>query len=57
MKKALLTKLMLLLCALIAGSSSAWADEVTLKYSGSTTTNMKADGSNEAATVGLDGLL
>lgn len=31
-----------------------WADEVTLKYSGSTTTNMKADGSNEAATVGLD---
>ena len=28
MKKALLTKLMLLLCALIAGSSSAWADEI-----------------------------
>ena len=27
MKKALLTKLMLLLCALIAGSSSVWADE------------------------------
>ena len=29
------------------------ADEVTMKYSGSTTENMLADGSNEAATVGL----
>ena len=29
------------------------ADEVTMKYSGSTTENMSADGSNEAATVGL----
>lgn len=29
MKKALLTKLMLLLCALIAGSSSVWATDVT----------------------------
>jgi hypothetical protein len=29
------------------------ADEATLKYSGSTTGNMKADGSNEAASVGL----
>lgn len=38
MKKALLTKLMLLLCALIAGSSSVWAGEndpieVTISYS------------------------
>ena len=36
MKKALLTKLMLLLCALIAGSSSAWADDYEL-YSGTIT--------------------
>ena len=33
MKKALLTKLMLLLCALIAGSSSVWADDYTLQLS------------------------
>ena len=32
MKKALLTKLMLLLCALIAGSSSAWADDYNVTY-------------------------
>ena len=32
MKKALLTKLMFLLCALIAGSSSAWAVDVTISY-------------------------
>jgi hypothetical protein len=32
MKKALLTKLMLLLCALIAGSSSAWAVDVKISY-------------------------
>ena len=33
MKKALLTKLMLLLCALIAGGSSVWADnQVTFSY-------------------------
>lgn len=32
MKKALLTKLMLLLCALIAGSSSAWAVDVAISY-------------------------
>ena len=38
----------------ILGMSSAWADEVTMKYAGSTTSNMKADGSNEAATFGLD---
>jgi hypothetical protein len=36
MKKALLTKLMLLLCALIAGSSSVWADDYEL-YSGTIT--------------------
>ena len=30
------------------------ADEATMKYSGSTTANMKADGSNEAASVGLN---
>jgi len=33
MKKALLTKLMLLLCALIAGSSSVWAGEYTYTLS------------------------
>ena len=38
--------------AMIVGS--AWADEVTMKYSGTETSNMLADGSNEAATVGLD---
>ena len=31
MKKHLLTKVMLLLCALVAGSSSVWADEVVLQ--------------------------
>ena len=40
------------LLAMIVGS--AWADEVTMKYSGTETSNMLADGSNEAATVGLD---
>lgn len=38
----------------IMGMGNAMAEEVTLKYSGSETTNMLADGSNEAATVGLD---
>lgn len=38
----------------ILGMSSAWADEVTMKHSLTTTENMKADGSNEAATFGLD---
>ena len=38
----------------ILGMSSAVAEEVTMKYAGSTTSNMKADGSNEAATFGLD---
>ena len=36
------------------GFGNVMADDVTLKYSGSTTGNMKADGSNEAASVGLD---
>lgn len=40
------------LLAMIVGS--AWADEVTMKYSGTETSNMLADGSNEAATFGLD---
>ncbi|MBR1682085.1 MAG: hypothetical protein IJ700_01790 [Bacteroidaceae bacterium] len=43
--------LVALMCAAFSGT--AWADTVTLKYSGSTTTNMTGDG-NEAATVGLD---
>lgn len=38
----------------ILGMSSAWADEVTMKHSLTTTANMEADGSNEAATFGLD---
>ena len=33
---------------------SAWAEEVTMKYTGTQTSNMLADGSNEAATVGLE---
>lgn len=33
---------------------SAWAEEVTMKYTGTETSNMLADGSNEAATVGLE---
>ena len=33
---------------------SAWAEEVTMKYTGTETSNLLADGSNEAATVGLD---
>lgn len=51
MKKALLTKLMLLLCALIAGSSSVWADDVILTLdcatpapTGSTSTSLDAAG-------------
>ena len=39
------------LLAMVFGN--VMADEATLKYSGSTTGNMKADGSNEAASVGL----
>ena len=33
---------------------SAWAEEVTMKYTGTATSNLLADGSNEAATVGLE---
>ena len=50
MKQKLL-KLMCLLCVSVI-SASAWGDSVTLQYSGSTTTNM--DGSNQAATLGLE---
>lgn len=47
MKKALLTKLMLLLCALIAGSSSVWAGDVvgTINF-GSASGSTKIQGSN-----------
>ena len=40
------------LLAMMVGN--VMADEATMKYSGSTTANMKADGSNEAASVGLN---
>ena len=40
------------LLAMVFGN--VMADEATMKYSGSTTANMKADGSNEAASVGLN---
>ena len=50
MKKSLLKKTMLLLFALVTGSTCAWADTVTLSYSGATT-NM-TDGNN-ATSVGL----
>jgi len=42
MKKALLTKLMLLLCALIAGSSSVWATDIV--YTQVTAANQLNDG-------------
>ena len=38
----------------VMGFGNVMADEVTLKYEGSTTGNLKADGSNEAASLGLD---
>ena len=44
------TLLVALMCAAFTGVR---ADEVTLKYTGTTTTNMTGDG-NEAATLGLD---
>ena len=50
--KQILRYSLVALMAMVFGN--VMADEVTLKYSGSTTTNMKADGSNEAASVGLD---
>ena len=37
---------------LLAVASAAWGETVTLKYSGTTTTNMTGD--NDAATLGLD---
>ena len=47
-------KLFTLALLAILGMSSAMADQVTMKYSGSETTNMLADGSNEAASFNLD---
>lgn len=41
-----------LLLGLLLSIGNAWADQVTLAYSGSTTTNMT--GNNDAALVGLD---
>ena len=53
--KHYLTTLKLMLVALFTCFGlGAWADEVTMAYTGGTTTNMVADGSNEAATFGLD---
>lgn len=55
MKKNLLKKLwlrtLMLVAILLSGAGSAWGDEVTLSYSGSTT-NMTGD--NDAATLGLN---
>ncbi len=48
MKKIFTLVLMALFCG------TAFADEVTMAYPGGSTTNMAADGSNEAASVGLD---
>ena len=50
MKRQFLLSRLLLLFALIVGSGSAWAEQVTISYSGSTT-NM--DGSNQAGILGL----
>ena len=47
-------KLFTLALLAILGMSSAVAEEVTMKYTGTETSNMVADGSNEAATFGLD---
>lgn len=44
MKQKLLLKVMLLLCALVAGSSSVWADTEVLSWSRSTTTNNYTSG-------------
>ena len=52
MKKLTFWKSLFLLCALIVGTSTSWADKVTLQYTNtSTTTNMT--GGNDAATLGL----
>jgi len=56
MKKALLTKLMLLLCALIAGSSSVWADDTYAKVTNSSQVTVGSqiifvcEGNNQAMT-------
>ena len=50
--KQILRYSLVALLAMVFGN--VMAEEVTLKYSGTETTNMKADGSNEAATVGLE---
>lgn len=47
-------KLFTLALLAFMGMGNAMAEEVTMKYSGGETSNMLADGSNEAATVGLD---
>ena len=47
-------KILLSLAVLAFSCVSTFASEVTMKYSGTTTANMKADGSNEATSVGLD---
>ena len=51
MNKILRYSFMALLAMMVG---NVMADEATMKYSGSTTANMKADGSNEAASVGLN---
>ena len=57
MKKALLTKLMLLLCALIAGSSSVWAGEpdVTLDFTSQSNWDIPTDGTNKDEASFTDG--
>ena len=47
-------KILLSLAVLAFSCVSAFADEVTMKYSGTTTANMIGDGSNEASSLGLD---
>ncbi|MCR4835644.1 MAG: chitobiase/beta-hexosaminidase C-terminal domain-containing protein [Bacteroidaceae bacterium] len=47
-------KFLLSLAVLAFSCASAFAEDVVMKYFGTTTTNLKADGSNEAGSVGLD---
>lgn len=47
-------KILLSLAVLAFSCVSTFASEVTMKYSGTTTANMVADGSNEASSLGLD---
>ena len=52
MKRTLLTKLMLLLCALVAGSGSAWATDVTYTISGKNTLSTTGTApTNSSATI------